>query len=198
MRFLFEAYEETDFIHYDDLEITVGKETSRATYWEPADYDSWEETIEWDYEVPKQDIEEEIADLMSKEDFPTYINIEDDEQIYKYIDDNYDELYAKFEKQLKERFRDNAIYDAEENYEYDEYEPDYDDLDESFESKEIMFPSKYITINRPNSKLIFITREDGSELDDEDKQIFTAISKANGIDIKYVKDDSKIAYYVKG
>lgn len=74
----------------------------------------------------------------------------------------------------------------------------YDDLDKSFESKEIIFPSKYVTINRPNSKLIFITREDGSELDDEDKQIFTAISKANGIDIKYVKDDSKIAYYVKG
>ena len=71
-------------------------------------------------------------------------------------------------------------------------------LFEAYESKEIIFPSKYITINRPNSKIIFITREDGSQLDNEDKQIFIAISKANGIDIKYVKDDSKIAYYVKG
>lgn len=79
---------------------------------------------------------------------------------------------------------------------YEEFDR-YDDLDESFESKEIVFPSKYKTINKSNSKIIFITRADGSELDDEDKSILKAIEKANNLNIEYLEDNDKIAYYIK-
>lgn len=118
-------------LEYENLTITVWTLVSRAVLYpvdfaHPDEYDDHEEEISWTYDADDGSVSEVICDILANEDeFKDY----DSDALYKYIDEHFDELTEKYYDALLEHFRDNAREDAEENYEPEPYEPDYDDYD---------------------------------------------------------------------
>ena len=128
--------QETDIIYYGDLpvEINVGNPSGYYSNsfgnWLPDDrYET--RYIDWEYELPKEDIIEALGDFLSEEKDEQLKNLSDDE-FWNYVEQHYDELFEKYETRLKDKFYEDAIEDAVEKIDWDFYdEPDYDDIDES-------------------------------------------------------------------
>lgn len=120
MIYEFDNYVEID---YENIPITV--------YGKKYDADDWDErydTIDWTYKARHNDVAELIADLVSNEELiQNDIDILNDEQVYKYINDNFDSLLERFEKEIRNYFRNKAEEDAQENNE-EEYN-NYDEGD---------------------------------------------------------------------
>ena len=53
-----------------------------------------------------------------------------EEEVEKFIKDNFDSLFEKYEEQIKEHYYDDAIEDAQERYEYEPDYPEYEPYDE--------------------------------------------------------------------
>ena len=116
-------------LEYSNLTITVWTLVSRAVLYpvdiaHPDEYDDHEEEIEWTYDADDDEITEFLHEILSQDDgFKNY----GDDDLYAYIDDNYEDLVDKYNDELLDHFRDKAREDAEEDYEPEPYEPDYDD-----------------------------------------------------------------------
>lgn len=127
--------QETDIIYYRSLPVEVNIGNPGGYYddsfgnWLPDDrYVT--HYVDWEYELPKEDIMEALGDFLSEEEDEHLKNLSDDE-FWTYIEQHYDELFKKYETRLEDKFYDAAIEDAAENIDWDSYgEPDYDDIDE--------------------------------------------------------------------
>lgn len=128
--------QETDIIYYGDLpvEINIGNPSGYYSNsfgnWLPDDrYETHH--VDWEYELPKEDIVEALGDFLSEEEDEQLKNLSDDE-FWTYVEQHYDELFKKYETRLEDKFYEAAIEDARNKIDWDFYdEPDYDDIDES-------------------------------------------------------------------
>ncbi len=132
----FDYRQEID-LEYEDLFITVYGQQRDVDDW-----DTWEGKVNWTYTVTAQDIIELVLqDRIDESDLPNIDNMEG-EEIDKFIDDHFDELYAKYENDILDYFMDDAKEDAEAHYDprefddsadraYDEYQDRLWDMRES-------------------------------------------------------------------
>jgi hypothetical protein len=89
-------------IEYTGLEIRrVGRVFSED------DWEEFDEVIEWNYDADDEDVVDYLVN---------FVEIEDDEEAYKYARENIYELSEKYEEHLKEYFRERAREDAQENW----------------------------------------------------------------------------------
>lgn len=145
-----ETYSKNDEVQFEYENLPVTYQYDYTTSWENGP--EWKERnmkINYTYSVDKGTVEESlrklIVDNMPDEE---YESVGGDDEIDSYLDklmsEKFDELVDKYMDQLKEIFEEDAIEDAEENYDFESaLEPDwntmpggYDDLMESEVFKE--------------------------------------------------------------
>ena len=84
--------------------------------------DCWDDLnvyIDWTYKADYVYVTELIADLIPEEEYiSNNVNLNDSDSVYKYIDENIDDLLVRFETKIKKYFKKYAIEDAEENYDW--------------------------------------------------------------------------------
>lgn len=134
----------TTTLHYEDLYVTEipvydptkNYFTLRSYPDYDDDYDTVNLTIDWDYTIDNSSIIEFLQELSSVITAfdpnldPTQILPQDvGDALQDWIETNIAELVDTYQEELQAEFKDNAIEDARENYEYIKptYEPDYDD-----------------------------------------------------------------------
>ena len=127
--------QETDIIYYRSLPVEINIGNPGGYYddsfgnWLPDDRYVTHH-VDWEYELPKEDIMEALGDFLSEEEGEQLKNLSDDE-FWTYVEQHYDELFKKYETRLEDKFYEAAIEDAAEKIDWDSYdEPDYDDIDE--------------------------------------------------------------------
>lgn len=111
-------------LYYPELEFVEFGEQRDADDW-----DDWERSEPWEYEVDLEDLYELIWDIcISEDDFPRYgdedfdPNDPDDWEEYEsWLDENFDKIYDKYEKQILDFYEKDAIEDAEANYNHEDY-----------------------------------------------------------------------------
>ena len=125
-----EAIQNEITLHYEDLPITY-QYNHTVDYWDGKQWEEKDINIDWDYKVAKEDILDAIIDEVADEMYEKFLDKEDfsDSEINKYFNDNFDRLFKTYNKQILDYFKDEAIEDAEENYEevkddFDEYNPE--------------------------------------------------------------------------
>lgn len=113
--------EDTVELYYTDLHVEfeygpMDWETGRLE----KDFD---EIIEYSYPADKTSVEEVIGDLMPDEEYERLVGDSDnDDAFWKYIEDNFDELFEKYEDKILEAFRKDAEEYAAKNYDLDYYD----------------------------------------------------------------------------
>ena len=108
MIFIKESIDNSDYIiHYDSLNIDT----------RDGNYD-----IEYDYNPNKDSISEHIADYLEEDKDSIYISLESSEDVYNYIEDNFDKFFNKYYDRLKKDFRNSAEEYAFRNYDFSDYE----------------------------------------------------------------------------
>lgn len=114
------AIENEITLHYEDLPITY-QYNHTIDYWDGRQWEEKDINIDWDYKVAKEDILDAIIDEVADEMHEKFVDKEDfsDSEITKYFNDNFDRLFKTYNKQILDYFKDEAIEDAEENYEAD-------------------------------------------------------------------------------
>lgn len=104
-------------LYYDDLTITDYGEIRDDNWYELPYYpDEREITIEYVYEIDKEYVIDELVDYLLDDES---INLEGDE-LEKYVYDNFDDLFTKYEDKLLNHFESWAREEAEERYQLDE------------------------------------------------------------------------------
>lgn len=104
--YLGESLDNEIMLEYDDLDYTYFSDMD----WD-GNYDEKSFKIDYSYPISKYEIEEFLSDKnISEED----------------IENNFEELFEKYESEIKEHFRDAAEQHASENYHYDPQQ-EYDD-----------------------------------------------------------------------
>lgn len=116
-------------LEYENLTITVWILVSRAVLYpvdfaHPDEYDDHEEEISWEYEADDDEVSEKLFELLQDTDECKDMS---EDELNNYIEEHYDDLTEKYYSDLLEHFKDKAREDAEENYEPEPPEPDYDD-----------------------------------------------------------------------
>lgn len=128
-----EVYNPNDYVdlEYDDIEITVFGNRRDVDDWDEADI-----TIDWTYEVSKDDVIETLYnEYIVDGDVPGGIETLDDKATYdKFFEEHFDSLFEKYYDNLLDYYRGAATSEAEDNYSWENYEsdsePDYDDYDD--------------------------------------------------------------------
>lgn len=116
---------ETVELEYKNLEFT-----QYGTQRDVDDWDEWEVLTDWTYKVSRDDIEVYIIEnLLNESDIPNIADISD-EEVDKFVTENFDSLFTKYEDEIKDYYHDDAVEDAQERYEYEPDYPDYDPYDE--------------------------------------------------------------------
>lgn len=99
-------------LNYEDLELELsGDLVSHESIDGPAEYEDFETTEDYEYEVDPDDVEEALYNILSEK-----YKDKSDEEIDKFIDENYENLAEQYEEELKKYFRDKAIDEATEYY----------------------------------------------------------------------------------
>ena len=112
-------------LEYENISVTVYGEQRDIDDW-----DEWEVQTDWSYKVDRDEIEVLIFEnYISDEDLPGWDDMPE-EEVEKFIKDNFDSLFEKYEKQIKEHYYDDAVEDAQERYEYEPDYPEYEPYDE--------------------------------------------------------------------
>lgn len=116
MKFLKEELNEKEYLYYDNLTIMTYGPLIDDDYYE-LPYNEWEEeeTIEYEYEVDKQDVEQVIIDLVQEKENKYF---DSDEEVDQWLKDNYDEYLEKYNKEILDHFKEEAKEKAESEYEY--------------------------------------------------------------------------------
>ena len=102
-----------EYIEYDQIEITVygdqytDEEGLPANDWKESKRDVW-----YAYRTTKGEVAEALSDIILDEKSTDL----DGEELDKYIEDNYEELYNKYIEELKDYFRERAEKEAQEYY----------------------------------------------------------------------------------
>ena len=118
-------------LDYDDLEITVFKKVSEAVLYPadyacPAEYDEYETEINYTYTLDASDVFEYFWDNWDSYEELVAVG-DDDQKLEDYINENLETLFDDHYDDLLEHFKDDAREEAEENYDPDDYGPDWDD-----------------------------------------------------------------------
>lgn len=112
-------------LEYENITVTVYGDKRDVDDW-----DEWEVLTDWTYKVSRDDIEVYIIEsLLNETDIPNIADISD-EEVDKFVTENFDSLFAKYEDKIKDYYHDDAVEDAQERYEYEPDYPDYDPYDE--------------------------------------------------------------------
>lgn len=118
-------------LYYDDIEV--------SGYYGPTDWETgypkkeYNETIDWVYTVDRDDIFVDLEEFIEEES-PEL----SDEQLEMIVSENFEELVDKYYQQLLDKYRKRAEEDANENYEYDEYDHYLDAMGESVNIREAL------------------------------------------------------------
>lgn len=116
-------------LEYSNLTITVWTLVCRARLYpvdlaHPDEYDDHEEEVDWTYDADDGEVCDYLYEQLSElDEFKNY----SEDELNDYIENNYEELCKKYNDGLLEHFKEKAREDAEENYEPEPPEPDYDD-----------------------------------------------------------------------
>ena len=119
-------------LSYENLPITVWTKVSSERlypidYAHPAEYDEGEELIDYEYVLTENEVFDWLWDHVDK--IEELKDVDDDEEIEKYIRKNLEDLFEEFEEEIKEEYQDEAIESAEENYDSDDDYPEPDPYD---------------------------------------------------------------------
>lgn len=122
----FKGYSHDEVIlTYEDLELELtGRQLYAASMEGPAEYEDFEVTEDYEYEVDPDDVEECLFNILKDK-----YKEKTDEDIEKIIDENWDTLVEQYEDDLKDHFEESAKEQATEYYQrkYDEgYYDDYE------------------------------------------------------------------------
>lgn len=125
------AMNDTVELYYDDIEV--------SGYYGPTDWETgypkkeYNETISWEYKVDRDDIFVDLEEFIAEES-PEL----SDGQLEMIVSENFDELVDKYYQQLLDKYRKYAEEDANEKYEYDEYDHYLDAIGESVNIREAL------------------------------------------------------------
>ena len=119
-------------LSYKKLPITVWTKISSERlypidYAHPAEYDESTKRINYDYDLPEREVFDWLWD--HADEIEELKDVDDDEEIEKYIRENIEDLFEEFEERLKEEFEEKAIESAEEDYDSDDDYPEPDPYD---------------------------------------------------------------------
>ncbi|MBO5712308.1 MAG: hypothetical protein J6R47_05655 [Acholeplasmatales bacterium] len=111
-------------LEYNNLEFTQSGNKRDADDW-----DEWDRVVDWTYEVDKDDLYTFIFEsCITKEDYPRSFeddfdsnNEEDWKDFTDWLDDNFDEIFNKYEDKIMDNYEEEAVEDALENYDPDDY-----------------------------------------------------------------------------
>lgn len=112
---------DTVILYYENLPVEKISEVEPRTYDHPGATNYFRDTVEYEYEVDKNEVVERLADLITSEDYPEY-DTSTDEEFWKFIEDNFDSLFDKYEKELLKEFSDYAREDWEEKHQESDWE----------------------------------------------------------------------------
>lgn len=99
-------------IEYEDLYVAFGYNKTDVDMW-----DEFEDVVPYTYEADRGTVLEYLADWVYNDPNCPLPEDVDDSTLYKYVEDNFDELFETYEDKLREIFREDAEEDASENYE---------------------------------------------------------------------------------
>ena len=103
-------------LYYENLEF----EQNGPVNWD-GDYDSWDVTVDWTIEVEREDIETFLFEsCIDETDVSNWGEMSDEEAI-KWVSDNFEELFEKYHDLILDYWRDDAIDDAQEKYDANDY-----------------------------------------------------------------------------
>lgn len=125
------AMNDTVELYYDDIEV--------SGYYGPTDWETgypekeYNETISWVYTVDRDDIFVDLEEFIAEES-PEL----SDGQLEMIVSENFNELVDKYYQQLLDKYRKYAEEEANEKYEYDEYDHYLDAIDESVNIREAL------------------------------------------------------------
>ena len=117
-------------IEYSDLPISVWEKSSDAVLYpsdlaHPAEYDENQLSVDYTFDVRASDIADWLYDnageIDSLKDIP-------EDQLEGYIAEHLEELFNENLDMISDYYREEAISEAEENYEPEEYEYDPGDM----------------------------------------------------------------------
>lgn len=103
-------------IDYDDIYVVVSPSYGNRSH-------EWDEEIkiDWSYTVDKQDVITFLyEECVDEKDYPKIYDVSTEDAI-AWIDYNFDELFDKYAKDIKEYFREGAEEDANYNYDPSDY-----------------------------------------------------------------------------
>lgn len=173
---------EVYFMTPDDPHYQKNESLEEDMKYYPQDYDKIDleyenldledRVIDWTYEIDKEDLYTFIFEsCLTEQDFPAAFekdfdpnNEEDWNSFVTWLEDNFDEIFTKCEDKILDHFRNNAIEDAEMNYNPDDLvDPDtmpggHDDyrFDESIDKGDNM---KFKLVEAAESKICCICKK---------------------------------------
>ena len=108
-------------LEYPKLDVTYAISKPSSYYdsdygWIPDEGEEGVDTISYSYDVKVRDAIEALGEIIGY--LPEYRDMTW-EDTYKLVEDNFDELFEKYEKELLEYFRKDAEEEASENYEHE-------------------------------------------------------------------------------
>ena len=118
-------------LYYDDIEV--------SGYYGPTDWETgypekeYNETVSWVYTVDRDDIFVDLEEFIAEES-PEL----SDGQLEKIVSENFEELVDRYYQQLLDKYRKYAEEEANEKYEYDEYDHYLDAIGESVNIREAL------------------------------------------------------------
>ncbi len=118
-------------LYYDDIEV--------SGYYGPTDWETgypekeYNETVSWVYTVDRDDIFVDLEEFIAEES-PEL----SDGQLEMIVSENFEELVDKYYQQLLDKYRKYAEEEANEKYEYDEYDHYLDAIGESVNIREAL------------------------------------------------------------
>ena len=117
-------------LEYDNLEIEYVKRHGNPTGyydsslggWLPDEDETATTTIHYTYEVDKDDIVSLIVEnYLTEADYPGLEDVEDTSVIETFVERYFDQLFTKYEEEILSYFYDDAVEDAESDYDPHDY-----------------------------------------------------------------------------
>lgn len=176
-------YDEEIELEYEDLPLTITEEESSTGYFD-TEYGNWlpsrvkerDLEVDYTYKVSKKDVLEIISEIVFND--PDYLSTIDsltDEEFESYLEENFDNLFEKYQSQIKNHFRDRAIEDAYNSINFNDYL-----YDESLKSEDY-FEKKFRDVEDVELKDFWDDVKDIPEVEEDYTPIDTNL-ELEGID----------------
>lgn len=112
---------DTIILYYENLPVEKISDIEPSTLNYPGATNYFTDTVEYEYKVNKDEVVEALGDLITEEDYPEYDSATD-EEFWKFIEDNFESLFDKYEKEILNKFADYAKEDWEEKHQGSDWE----------------------------------------------------------------------------